>query len=342
MMQKAEERFSNKLIYVNFALAVLIVITHTYCTDFGNVNAASWQNTAARFSLNLFQGHICQVAVPCFFAISGFLFYRNFTFGKLLTKWRSRIRSLVIPYLFWNTITYLFYVAISNWSLTNRFLQMEPIRVTWSGLLNGVFLHSYSVLWFVKVLIFFVALAPIFALLLKRKSVAVVAELGFIALSLFYPHKSTNSLLYTASFYFLGAYAGTFAKEKVINLQSKKTAVVSLVVLFGSLAITMLWENSYFFYFFKLIWAGTLWFAFDLCSDYTAPPIFCRMSFFIYCTHEFFIRAIEKVIWNLHPNGILINIAVTILGTVFGVCLLGYLLKRFVPRTWRFVNGGRG
>lgn len=36
-MENTNGRFSNKLVYINYMLSVLIVITHTYCTDFANV-----------------------------------------------------------------------------------------------------------------------------------------------------------------------------------------------------------------------------------------------------------------------------------------------------------------
>lgn len=78
-MQSTSERFSNKLVYVNYVLSILIVITHTYCTDYANIRKInSIQGVAARLFLDIFQGRICQISVPAFFTISGYLFYRNF------------------------------------------------------------------------------------------------------------------------------------------------------------------------------------------------------------------------------------------------------------------------
>ena len=45
-MRDINERFSNKLVYINYILSILIVITHTYCTDYANV----FTNNSAQLS----------------------------------------------------------------------------------------------------------------------------------------------------------------------------------------------------------------------------------------------------------------------------------------------------
>ena len=55
-----------------------------------------------------------QIAVPGFFMVSSYLFFRGFCWEKLIPKWRSRIRSLVLPYLLWNFLYYIGYVAATR------------------------------------------------------------------------------------------------------------------------------------------------------------------------------------------------------------------------------------
>jgi peptidoglycan/LPS O-acetylase OafA/YrhL len=49
-------------------------------------------------------GSIARVAVPLFFIMSGFLFFRGAAFSAAIyrAKLRSRVKSLLIPFLFWN------------------------------------------------------------------------------------------------------------------------------------------------------------------------------------------------------------------------------------------------
>lgn len=43
--------------------------------------------------------NIVSIAVSCFFIMSGFLFYYNFDWSKLVNKWKRRIKSLLVPFV---------------------------------------------------------------------------------------------------------------------------------------------------------------------------------------------------------------------------------------------------
>lgn len=342
MDESSSEQFSNKLSYVNYVLSIFIVITHTYCVDYADIGAVnSFQNKVIRCFLEIFQSHVCQTVVPTFFAISGYLFFRNFTINDLSRKWKSRIKTLLIPYLLWNLIAFVFYYVISNIPITRGFLSMNPISLTVQSVLEGVLLHSFTVLWFVKVLMIFVIAAPAFYLLLKSKTVAVVVLFLFIAVGIFYPHKSINTALYTLAFYFLGAYMGTYHKTLVENKREKWQ-----IVLISVLAVVTLFLSnccgSLSNYIFKIVWIVGIWCIFDMVDVYKKPPQYIKISFFMYCIHQFFIRIIEKVIWNIIPNGGIINIFLTVFMTIFVITLTAYGLKKFMPKLWKVLNGGRG
>ena len=52
----------------------------------------------------LFSQALTRWLVALLFAISGFLFFRNldFVFSQYLAKYRSRVRSLVVPFVLWS------------------------------------------------------------------------------------------------------------------------------------------------------------------------------------------------------------------------------------------------
>ena len=63
---------------------------------------ASWYEAV----INLFSYVIPCIAVPIFFIVSGYLFFKEGTFNEklYLTKIKKRFWSLLIPYVLWNTL----------------------------------------------------------------------------------------------------------------------------------------------------------------------------------------------------------------------------------------------
>lgn len=60
---------------------------------------------------------LCHVAVPCFFVISGFLFFKktpDLSVSIYMEKMRKRFHTLVIPYLLWNLIAFLVILMVKS------------------------------------------------------------------------------------------------------------------------------------------------------------------------------------------------------------------------------------
>lgn len=60
-------------------------------------------------------GQYCLVAVPLFYLISGYLFFLKMPEGihSIPGKLRKRVRTLLIPYIIANILTFAFYVALN-------------------------------------------------------------------------------------------------------------------------------------------------------------------------------------------------------------------------------------
>lgn len=103
---------SLRLDVLRFPLIVGVVYIHAYVPG----ETARWRETSfaetamAWLSLAISQG-LARIAVPLLFLISGYLFFLNWNLdGKSFAqKLRSRTRSLLIPFLFWNLLTLLIY-----------------------------------------------------------------------------------------------------------------------------------------------------------------------------------------------------------------------------------------
>lgn len=94
--------FRNKITYLSFVMAVLIVYRHA-------VGLKVYDIEGLLFWIELFISHLTDIIVPCFFAMSGYLFYQNFTWMKLKEKWKSRIKTIVFPFIVWNLVGFFFF-----------------------------------------------------------------------------------------------------------------------------------------------------------------------------------------------------------------------------------------
>lgn len=113
-------------------------------------------------------------AVPMFFFVSGFLFFlRKDTYAN---KFKSRFKTLFVPYVIWCLIGFLIPFVIQRilglehlysgkeLKLIKDFAPMDYARMFWN-LRNGN--PILSTLWFLRDLIVFVALTPAIALLVR-------------------------------------------------------------------------------------------------------------------------------------------------------------------------------
>jgi len=125
---------------------------------------------------------ITEVCVPLFFVLSGFLYFRNVPerpdarfFWK---KTRSRIFSLLIPYLIANGIAFLCYWAAHRFApdMMSGFFGDDwrnPLFIFWTGPVN-------MSLWFIRDLIIACIVAPLIYLLVRYTRIWGVLALGVV------------------------------------------------------------------------------------------------------------------------------------------------------------------
>lgn len=107
-----EQNIESKTIsWLRFVMAALVVILH----------AKDWFYPSGEYIYyNLIRivvsDGVCRLAVPTFFLISGYLYYKNIhKFSSIYDFWKNqnlkRIKSLLIPYLLWNIIGIVLFVS---------------------------------------------------------------------------------------------------------------------------------------------------------------------------------------------------------------------------------------
>lgn len=237
--------FSNKKNKVTFILSILVITIHMSTLSNYSLNESTFGNVLLVIQ-KIIQG-IAQVAVPLFFIISGVMFYRNYTYSKTCMKWKSRLRTLLIPYLIWNTINTIFELFCSYSFASKYFIGREKAMFTLDTFVYGILFHEYSIFWFVFNLIVFTIFCPLIYLLLKNKRggglVILVAYILYcfdigIPKSLFF---RDDSILY----YMVGSYIGIHYFEWFSSRmeQTKKNKILIMVLLLMSSSFIVIWHE---------------------------------------------------------------------------------------------------
>lgn len=117
---RSAELDSRVAAWLRFPLIVMIVIIHVSLFYWFPEDGGNWfwglfsrffeqdRHADALAAIQLFQNVLTRVAVPLFFFISGyFYFYKteNFDGSTWRAKTRSRVKTLLVPYLVWNFIS---------------------------------------------------------------------------------------------------------------------------------------------------------------------------------------------------------------------------------------------
>ncbi len=104
-----KEKLINVLTSVNFLLSFLIVFHHAFTVDVDYVGSFSLFAYRGDVAFQRFMYNLSECAVPVFFFISAFLFYRTFdgAIAKYKEKIYRRFWSLFIPYVIFCSFGYI-------------------------------------------------------------------------------------------------------------------------------------------------------------------------------------------------------------------------------------------
>lgn len=329
-----EEAFRNKINVISILCAVLVVYLHSFSFNDGPRNSFAYH-------LEFFiSRNIAQAAVPAFFAMSGFLFYRNFDLSQLFRKWKSRFHSLVIPYLLWNGISMLIFFVISRFS----FISMEPFALNLENIFNGLIFYQYNLIfWFVFQLILLTYLCPVLYGLLKNRVVAVclfgvlltlygldIREIWFI---------EVRAVIY----YGFGAYFALHHQQWLISREKVSIFGIGAFLVAQVMIYTGLDERNIVYILDRILLAVAV-FDFSNLLTTVKVPRFLQCSFPIYAMHNLILEFFNKVFsFALSPesNWILLDYFLSPILTIAIIALVNAFLLKYTPKVHGVLFGGR-
>lgn len=351
---------------LRFPLIAAIVLIHTDMHNIiiGGVNycpPGKYEN----FEIihHLLTNEFARTAVPLFFLISGILFFRtpDFNCSIYLSKLKSRIRSLFIPYIFWNLAVFGVQ-AISQWlfpsmlsgrnKLITNFSSLDFLTMFWNHNHEGVPI-CYQ-FWFIRDLIIVVILSPIIYWIIKKTPI-IVAVIGVFWLFGIWPNV-TGFECVSIFFFSLGGWLGIY-KDKLYKLFGLNIRQIIIGIIIYAIVIafsTYCWKNGNTIPYNLLHKIGILIgiiASFNYVRYLTEQIKFVpnrfliNSSFFIYGYHGITIALIMKTYAKLVPlnEGTIISgyFLCCIITIVFGLFLYSLLMKLF-PKFGNLITGGRG
>lgn len=347
---------SQTIDWLRFPMAVAVVMLHYSKTVFLEAEGA------LRFLCILFQEGICRLAVPCFFFISGFLF-----FSKLEDKWdwgiwkgkmRKRAQTLLIPYLLWNIIAFFAFwlyaqVAGSSISLLQHYLNEGGMRMFWS--VNGgipIGSQTYPVdgpLWFIRDLIIFVLVTPLVFFFVKRTGLYGVLLLCVL-------HLAVNRLVPEGFVFFVTGSWFRLSKRNIIEVLSPRKKIFYAIALMSLVALVFIqyhldsatWKKIVKFIFLISGIAASFWGVAGLLREgkIRIVPFLAGSSFFIFAAHEVLIlqQIATPIVHHLFPQGqfwdCVAFFIVPALAVAICLCLL-FIMEKLLPRTTAILTGNR-
>lgn len=339
--------FRNKIILINSVMSTAVVFAHSNNIDrYSNLR---WESTEPiEF---LFSRGIGNLAVQMFFLMSSILFFLNYNKDTMLQKYKSRVKSVLLPFFVWNIIYYLFFIVLTALPLSRSFMDTKQVAVNLETILNAVLFYQYNgVYWFMYQLILFIIISPLLYALIKNKY-GFLVPIGCVVAYYWLPtipmcaHALRTDMLV---YWTLGAYMAIHQTERMNRKNNQAPlylgiSIVLIAIRFYLEGIAPNTISNYWLSVLVLINVITVWWAFDL---FRLKKVYewMTMSFFIYSLHPLIVDTIKKAFATLLPdNDIMafVNYFLTAIGSIALCYVAGKILIRFLPGLYDVLSGGR-
>lgn len=376
------EQIQSKTIdWLRFPLILMVIFVHSHPMD--NANFVGMQTLSEGsigqviYTFCMSTGNIfCNVSVPAFFFISGFLFFyhcKSWSWKIYKQKMSKRLYTLIIPYLLWNLLAVLnvfilpaigrtdYLSKVMNphaipfigflWNSTTMCVGMK----NWLGLNIQLYYPSDIPLWYVRDLIMMCILSPVIYWLIRRIRIFAVGVFGilfFIGALSNVPGFGSMALF----FFTLGAYfsINDISITDWSQIHGKWWVIgAGLFLLFSTITDGSDWTQilqPFFFTsgIFALFYVSSVLIKRREIKTYA---LLSKATFFVYAVHILSIgsgsimrlcRQLCLSIFNLNtPIGAAFNYLFLTFLTAAACVFLYWILERTVPRVLSAFTGGR-
>lgn len=361
-LKTLDEESSLRLKILRFPLIVGVIFIHNADSVVrfaqGVNSGTASANVLTDFIRNLVSQGIARTAVPLFFLMSGYFFFRGLQSLKhdYFNRINSRIRSLLVPFLIWNIAT-LIVLAIGQFlPVTQGYFSGRTLAIAsfnfydYIDAIFGITRRPISYqFWFIRDLMVLVLLAPaINFLITSRVQAYYISILAGCWLLGVWPSPIPSA---EAALFFSVGSVFAFNKKSLFGLDDKWLPI-SIAYFITLLADILLRGTEWGQYLHRTgIVLGVI-------SALCLTKIIIRharlkevlvslsgVSFFIFAAHEPMLTIVKKIVYKvIQPTSSLSNLALYFLIPISLIILLIWtyrICERTFPATTRVITGGR-
>ncbi len=351
---------SERLGMLRFPLIIGVVFIHAYSTEVGLSNGVvGVANTGywIDFCRNLISQGMARVAVPLFFLMSGYFFFLGFTLSveNYKTKMKSRLKTLLIPFLFWNILTLCLIALAQYLPATQTFFSGKNDPISTFGIFeyfNAVFGIDRSPIsyqfWFIRDLMVMVLVAPVIYLFLSKASKIVL----FALFSLWFLDVWPINIPSADAFLFF--YAGAYFAYSNTNLFALDRFGPFVLFLYLIILLIDTSTKGYVFndYIHKVgillgLNASLYVTSTVVKTDYLKKVLLWASgcSFFVFAVHEPLLTVMRKVSYKVfQPSNdlsVLLLYFIVPIFVIIGSMFAYIVIKSIAPKFLSVISGGR-
>jgi surface polysaccharide O-acyltransferase-like enzyme len=353
---------SERLSLLRFPLIVGVIFIHAYGTAVAYDNGATivggrHAGWLVGFVQDLVSQGVARIAVPLFFLMSGYFFFLGFagSLAEYRKKFRARIQTLLIPFLFWNVAALLAFALVQALPATQGLFSEQTQPVAAFGFydyLNAIlgidrFPISYQ-FWFIRDLMVMVLLTPVLWLVIRTlPNVFFWLVLGlwyFDVWPVYVPSVVAVAFFYAGAYFacsnislfaldrfgipILCSYSAILLMDVLIKAHGLNNYIHNAGLLLGVVSALVISKQLVKRDTLKksLLWAGSC-------------------SFFVFAVHEPLLTILKKVAYMVFApdsDGTILALYFSIPVVVIVAAMLIYVgMKWVAPGFLRVISGGR-
>ena len=296
-------------------------------------------------------GELTRIAVPIFFAISGYLFFQNFSSpikDFFENKIKKRVHTVLVPYLLWSILGLLSLHLMQTILPDSSFFSKKIIsEYNFHEVLYAIFINPVGTyqLWFLRDLFIIVIFSPIIYFVIKYIKTFFVLSLFLLWIFSIQYFVQIESVF----FFSLGAYIALDHKGILERKCSKKwMAIFQFCMWLLYCCILTEYRHEYYCHCIGILWGiWSMWCLYDVLYLFIREsPLLKNLagySFFIYVAHEPLLTVIKKLLLLIghYSNWILLTYFIAPIVTISICITVGKILRAYYPKFYAVISGGR-
>lgn len=344
-------RLSLSIETLRFPLIFSIICLHCY-TSISTVVCGHNSFFRIIYPIALWIG---ETGVPAYFFISGLLLY--YSQKSFSQKLNSRVKTLLIPYLFFNGLILCGYlcmvslgkqVFILDKDLADYSL-VDYLRVFWD---RGSWSHGNGSpllcpLWYIRNLMILVFLSPAFYYIIKYTKLLLPLFIGIIWIN---SHDSAYSFQ-SLTMFSLGAYFPICDKSPMEIYDKNRLIFITVFFLLATLDFLHLFVTIPFALpIHRLSLIANVFFVLCFLGDYLHrhklySSFLSKSAFFVFCIHyplTICLRPVFMRINGCYDIVLVITYIISVIGITLLCTVLYKILIRIIPQFMGIITGNRG